>query len=312
MQHIARATAAFVSTFILSSAASAAGRSIYVTADGTDSASCGAQASACRSISQGLENATDGDTILVGAGRYGNISGSASYTGPGDEHPQSLSRYLFVKGCIICIDKAVSIYSLHGPSVTIIEGAPLTPEEATVLIHHEGVNFGAAGRGFTLTGGSAYGVLFDEEEPSGEYGIHLKSNVNIAGNVDLGDADGFAFMGRGYTDTVCPVDDCLPKAVITYAQNDSVDNSHAAFNISENFFLAPGSVVVQNNYARGAGIGFDVPGGGQVRGIQVRRPCSRTIRRSVMRVRAPIVGFSTSVSWSAISMSFPTLPWLRH
>jgi len=267
MQHTARATAAFVFTFILSSAASATGRSIYVTTDGTDSASCGAQTSACRSISQGLENATDGDTILVGAGRYGNISGSASYTGPGDEHPQSLSRYLFVKGCIICIDKAVSIYSLHGPSVTIIEGAPLTPEEATVLIHHEGVNFGAAGRGFTLTGGSAYGVLFDEEEPGGGYGIHLKSNVSVAGNVDLGDADGFAFMGIAPIDMVCPVDDCVPAAIIAYAQNDSIDNSHAAFNISQNVLLGTASVIVQNNYARGAGIGFDVPGGAQNQAI---------------------------------------------
>jgi len=124
--------------------------SIYVTTDGTDSASCGAQTSACRSISQGLENATDGDTILVGAGRYGNVSGSASYSGPGDEHPQALSHYHFVTGCIICIEHAFSIYSLHGPAVTVIEGAPLTSQEATVLIHHEGVNFGAPGRGFTI------------------------------------------------------------------------------------------------------------------------------------------------------------------
>src|SRR3954470_3089530 len=116
MQKIARATAVIVSTFILSSIASAAGRSIYVSTDGTDNASCGAQTSACRSISQGLENATDGDTILVGAGRYGNISGSASYSGPGDEHPQTRDRYFFVTGCIICIEKAVNIYSLHGPS----------------------------------------------------------------------------------------------------------------------------------------------------------------------------------------------------
>src|SRR5690348_6732680 len=118
-------SAAIVCTLMLSSIASAAGKNIYVTNDGTDSASCGTQANACRSISQGLENAVDGDTILVGAGRYGNISGSASYSGAGDEHPQLFSRASFddVTGCIICIQKAVSIYSLHGPSVTVIEGA---------------------------------------------------------------------------------------------------------------------------------------------------------------------------------------------
>lgn len=263
MQSMARATAGIIFTFILSSAASATGRSIYVTTDGTDSASCGAQASACRSISQGLVNATDGDTILVGAGRYGNISGSASYTGAGDEHPQSLDGYYYVTGCIICINKAVSIYSLHGPSVTVIEGAPLTAQEATVLIQHEGVNFGAVGRGFTVAGGSAYGVLFDDEDQYGGYGIHLKSNVSVAGNVDLGDADGFAFQGAAYSDSVCPVDDCVPTATIIYAQNDSIDNSHAAFNITQNQLFGTASVIVQNNYARGAGIGFEVPAGGQ-------------------------------------------------
>src|SRR6187402_3221360 len=64
------ATAAIVSTCMLSNTASAAGRTLYVTTDGTDSASCGAQTSSCRSITQGIENAADGDTILVGAGKY--------------------------------------------------------------------------------------------------------------------------------------------------------------------------------------------------------------------------------------------------
>jgi hypothetical protein len=261
---IGYAGAAIVCTFILSNIASAAGRNIYVTNDGTDSAGCGAQANACRSISQGLENAGDGDTILVGAGRYGNISGSASYSGAGDEHPQPLANFTGVTGCIICIQKAVSIYSLHGPSVTIIEGAPLTSQEATVFINHEGVNFGAAGRGFTLTGGSGYGVVFDQDDATGTLGIHLKKNVSIAGNVDLADATGFAYLGREYYDSVCPVDDCIPTAVITIAQNESIDNPTAAFNLTTNDLYLSVNVVAQNNYARGAGIGFNVPGGARL------------------------------------------------
>jgi hypothetical protein len=64
---------------------------IYLAAlDGVDSAACGSPKSPCRSISQAIENASDGDTIEVGAGRYGSISGSADFTGPGDEHPQQL------------------------------------------------------------------------------------------------------------------------------------------------------------------------------------------------------------------------------
>jgi len=262
---IGYSTAAIVWTLMLSNIASAAGRNIYVTNDGTDSAGCGAQANACRSISQGLENAVDGDTILVGAGRYGNISGSASYSGAGDEHPQTFTRSSFddVTGCIICIQKAVSIYSLHGPSVTVIEGAPLTSQEATVFINHEGVNFGAAGRGFTLTGGSGYGVVFDQDDANGFLGIHLKSNVSIAGNIDLGDATGFAYIGRRYWDSVCPVDDCIPTAVLTIAQNESIDNPTAAFDLTSNDLVLSVNVLAQNNYARGAGIGFNVPGGSQ-------------------------------------------------
>jgi hypothetical protein len=145
----------------------------------------------------------------------------------------------------------------------VIEGAPLTSQEATVFINHEGVNFGAAGRGFTLAGGSGYGVVFDQDDATGFLGIHLKSNVSIAGNVDLGDATGFAFLGRKVFDSVCPVDDCVPTAAITIAQNESVDNPTAAFNLTSNDLYLSVNVLAQNNYARGAGIGFNVPGGFQ-------------------------------------------------
>jgi hypothetical protein len=228
---------------------------------GPDSASCGVQASACRSISQGLENSVAGDTILVGAGRYGNISGSLSYTGAGDEHPQQvmLDR---TTGCIVCIDKAVSIYSLHGPSVTVIEGAPLTPREATVFIHSDGVNFGASGRGFTITGGTAYGVVLDQDSNESFIGIIMKKNVSVAGNVDLGDSTGFAFLGLGLTDAHCPDPACVNTANITFSQNEAIDNPDSGFNLTEGLFYG-GSIVVQNNYARGGGIGFNVPGGTQ-------------------------------------------------
>jgi hypothetical protein len=48
---------------------------LRVTNDGADSSSCGSQTAPCRSISQGIENASDGDTIYVGPGRYGNVIG---------------------------------------------------------------------------------------------------------------------------------------------------------------------------------------------------------------------------------------------
>ena len=212
----------------------------------------------------------------MGAGKYGHVSGkyasdgNISYTGPGDEHPRELPSLLpLVNGCVVCIDKAVSIYSLHGASVTVIEGSPFTDEVANVMILHEGVNFGAPGRGFTITStsmdGSHFGVLMAQSDPTGfsNLGIHLKSNISIAGNVDLRDRTGFSFQGRPYSDSVCPVDDCVATATITFSQNQSFNNSFAAFDMTQGLFRT-GYVVVQNNYALGAGTGFQVPGGSQI------------------------------------------------
>jgi len=252
-------TAVLTFTCILSNTAAA--RTLFVTNDGADSASCGAQASACRSISQGIENAVAGDTIVVGAGRYGNISGSASYTGPGDEHPQQLTLGR-TTGCIVCIDKPISIYSLHGPSVTVIEGAPLTSQEATVFIHSDGVNFGAPGRGFTITGGTAYGVDLDQDSDSA-IGLIMKRNVSIAGNVDIGDAVGFTFQGLSLTDAHCPDPACVNTARITFSQNDAIDNKDSGFNLTQGLYNG-GSIIALGNFARGGGVGFNVPGGIQV------------------------------------------------
>src|SRR5689334_21643011 len=103
--------------------ASAADVTFRVTNDGVDSGSCGTVAKPCRSISQAIENATAGDTIEVGAGRYGDISGDGTFTHPGDEHPQLLPGFISGQvACMICITKPLRIRSLHGASVTVIEG----------------------------------------------------------------------------------------------------------------------------------------------------------------------------------------------
>src|ERR1700745_72037 len=64
------------------------GATLWATNNGTDTPTCGNVSKPCRSISQAIENANAGDTIWVGAGRYGNISGDGSFSHPGDEHPQ--------------------------------------------------------------------------------------------------------------------------------------------------------------------------------------------------------------------------------
>src|SRR5579864_4067004 len=77
----------------------------YATNDGVDSPMCGhTRDHACRSISQAVDNATDGDVIWVGAGRYGDLNGNGSFADPGDEHPFDSGNGT---SCVVCITKAV-------------------------------------------------------------------------------------------------------------------------------------------------------------------------------------------------------------
>jgi hypothetical protein len=251
-----------IAALAFATAAHAAGRSIYVTVDGTDSGSCGSQQSPCRSISQGIENAVDGDSILVGAGRYGNISGNPTFGGTGDEHPQVsvAGQGGQPDGCIICINKAISLYSLHGASVTIIEGLPGTPYGANVQILSDGVVLGAPGRGFTITGGNTHGVYLDQETTESALGFIWKRKLTVAGNIDIGDSVGFDFRGRFASDEACPDPICLTTAAISFNGNESIDNSNSGFYVIENAWSG-GAITIEGNYARGAGVGFNVPGG---------------------------------------------------
>jgi hypothetical protein len=234
----------------------AAAAVLWVTNDGADSSSCGSQTTPCRSISQGIENASDGDTLEVGAGHYGNVSGNVNYTGPGDEHPQANA------GCIVCITKGLSIFSVHGAAVTVIDSLPSSPFGTTVMILSDGVHFGQAGGGFTLTGGNSNGVSIDQDVQGygGPFGIILMRNITVAGNVDVGDGNGFVFNGWEFEDIHCPVPSCMSTAQITFSDNEGVNNG-AAFNVTVNTYNPP--IILQSNLARGAGTGFLVATGGQ-------------------------------------------------
>ncbi len=225
-----------------------------VATDGLDGAACGSSQNPCRSISQAIENAADGDTIEVGPGHYGNISGNSTYGGLGDEHPQILSN----GGCVVCITKAVRIYSVGGAVVTVIEGIPGTAFSANVQILHDGVVFGAPGGGFTLAGGNTFGLLIDQNDPQdggGSPGLLLQRNITVAGNVDLGDQYGFAFNGLAWTDEPCPVPQCRAIAQILFADNEASSNAGAGFNVRVGEFFG-GPITLQGNLARGAGTGF--------------------------------------------------------
>ena len=236
-----------VSTALLALAAPvwAAGVTWRVTNDGTDSTSCGNAASPCRSISQAMENASAGDTISVGAGIYGNISGDGSFTHPGDEHPQLIAPF---DGCIVCITKPLKVLSLHGAAATIIVGTPSTTYPATVEITAPGATFGNVGQGFTVTGGNNVGVYIDQNVTGA-----LQKNINIGGNVDIGDGTGFSFNGLDFTDRPCPVPSCMTTAAVIFTGNQATNNG-TGFSFVDSAYT--GTAQFKNNVASGAGTGF--------------------------------------------------------
>jgi hypothetical protein len=251
--------AALSLAIMVAGVASATSATLNVTNYGADSAACGSPAKPCRTISQAIENAFDGDSIEVGPGLYGNVSGNVNFTGPGDEHAQ-MSR-LPNQGCIICINKGVHIYSLQGAAVTTIQGIPSTPFASTVMIQSDGVIFGHAGGGFTLTGGNVNGVILDiNGDELSTFGIVLKRPVKVEGNVDVGDQNGFVFKGLDFTDRPCPDPSCTSTAEITFSDNESINNG-AGFNVTVNTFHEP--IIFQSNIAQGGGTGFFVDPGFQ-------------------------------------------------
>jgi hypothetical protein len=235
-----------------------AGATWWVANNGTDSSTCGASSTTpCRTLSQGIQNATDGDTINVGPGLYGNVSGTGNFTGPGDEHAQVTE----VGGCVVCVTRAVRIVSVSGAAATVIAGAPGTPYNTNVQILHDGVTFGAPGGGFTLTGGNANGLTIDQNNSASIPGqlLLLQRNISIVGNVDRGDGTGFAFTGQDFTDRPCPEPECQAVAQILFADNEA-NGSGTGFAVTVNQFFG-GPITFQGNFAHGGGIGFYVDPG---------------------------------------------------
>lgn len=242
---------------LLGIGASAIAGVLHVAAYGSDSPTCGHQ-SPCRSISQAMENAASGDTIYVGPGLYGDINAD-NFTGPGDEHADPFGggdNQPPNTGCVVCISKPLHIYSTQGAATTIIANDPQSPYGSTVLISSPGVDFGAAGEGFTLVGGSQAGVTIALLFP-------VLEDVSVAGNTDNGDTQGFVYFGYPIRLLPCapPLPrgqgfDCRVTGRILIAHNQAIGNG-TGFSIGVNNGGRP-AIIVRDNVALGAGTGFVV------------------------------------------------------
>jgi len=247
---LATLAASVFSGFLGIGAERSAAATLWVGNNGTDGLACGAQNKPCRSISQAIENATDGDTIEVGEGRYGDITGAGTYRGGGDEHGQQAE----ITGCMLCITKAVHVLSLHGAAVTFIQETTGGPFGAAVEILHDGVTFGTKGNGFTIAG-SSYGVLVAANTRFTT--ISIVQPIRVAGNVAVGVGTGFSYFGPEFVDRPCI--GCVFTGQVLFSDNEAdADGTGVQINTGQN---DGEPIVIQNNVARNGGTGFSlVPG----------------------------------------------------
>ena len=244
------------SVYVMSFGTASVAATLWTSNVGSDSGSCGTSAAPCRSISQAIANANNGDTIWVGPGHYGDVNGDGNFTGPGDEQPDpnaGVGNLNGSYGCIVCITKALHIFSTDGAALTVIQGNPSTGANSTVMILSDGGDFGAVDHGFTITGGNTHGVTI---VPG--FAPDVSQDLTIKGNIDFGDGDGFFVSGSFFSASQyarCPPGDCQFNARILVASNRAINNT-TGFNIVPNSWHGSGQIIVRDNEAVGDTFGF--------------------------------------------------------
>ena len=167
-----RGLAILVGTFIVASAPWAyAVTTLFVANNGVDSSACGSQINPCRSITQGIANASPGDKIIVGPGTYGDLDGDGILGETGEETSTGCV------GCMLGIHKPVTLTSSDGAAATIID-ARTAFYSHNVRITADGVVFGAPGQGFTVTSTAAN----DLDIAFGNGVVIDSDGVNVQGN----------------------------------------------------------------------------------------------------------------------------------
>lgn len=162
----------------LAVASVAQGATRYVGNNGVDGSDCQVKASPCRSIGWAIARAQAGDAIVVGPGRYGDLDADGTLGEPGEETPAPGC------GCMLAVNKGVSVTSSHGAAATVIDARSVGGLNATVLLLMDGGEFGRPGKGFTVT----------SSLDTGGAGIGIDSQgIAVRGNqVDAGVAPGVA------------------------------------------------------------------------------------------------------------------------
>ncbi len=226
-RRLRRVCSGLLALLVVGGARAVSGAPLLVANNGLDGpATCGSKGAPCRSISQAIANAQEGDTILVGPGRYGDLNGDGAFDDPGDEAAEVDTGC----DCMIHVDKPVTILSRDGAGATILDAG--SASVFVVRIDAGGASLGEVGKGFTVLGSG---------DSSGIVALSSAAEIVIAGNRMIGLAGtGLSLLGRGNTALA----------------NDSIGNAGFGF-----FFrLEGGGNSIAGNEAILNGSGFELRG----------------------------------------------------
>ena len=177
---------------LLLSAGGAHARTLTVAANGLDGDRCGTPVLPCRSVGQAIRLALPGDTIVVGPGRYGDVSFNGTFGEPGDESPSADCR------CMILVDKRVALVSRDGAFSTVLDAAGMPPGYDVVRIAADGVIFGRRRQGFTIINGGGAGIaLVGGTDGTRTTDVHVEGHVVTRNGAGLRiDADSSSIVGN--------------------------------------------------------------------------------------------------------------------
>lgn len=171
-------TSLCASAILLVLGASADAGTLFVANNGIDGVGCGTKAAPCRSITQAITNAQAGGRIVVGPGRYGDLDGNGTLAGSGEETGAPGC------GCLLAVNKALSIESSDGAAATVIDAHTVDLLQNVLLIT-ENATFGSPGKGFLVSGTASVdgkGLVIDSNE------VAVRGNQFVGPGISL-DAD---------------------------------------------------------------------------------------------------------------------------
>jgi len=261
-------TSIFAAALLLATA-SARAATVHVASNGVNGSGCGTSQSPCRSIGRAIANAASGDMIVVGPGVYGDLNHDGVLGQPGEEDPATFSPGC---GCVLGINKDVTVLSSGGAAQTVIDGASVGANANVLVI--ASAQLGKPGKGFMVTGlsGSGSAIVVDGSpvkimgnqvfmQGSGS-GIAPVTNdgeeVLIQGNQVIFAGTGISVSGAGKTAKQNQLSGCAAGIV---AGSGAVVSGNIITDASSFGILVSGTPEVAGNAIYGSGsIGLAVGG----------------------------------------------------